>query len=89
MGLGQALHEEVRFGKSGITSTDFRSYPILTMDEMPEIAIEIVPRPDAMVVGQASEPPNMLPPVALAGAFFDATGKSIREAPDASQVCTC
>jgi len=33
------------------------------------------------MAGQGSEPPNMLPPVAIAGAFFDATGKPIRRLP--------
>jgi CO/xanthine dehydrogenase Mo-binding subunit len=81
MGISQALREELQFDRSAITSTDFRSYPILTMAEMPEIEVEIVDRREVMVVGQASEPPNMVPPVALAAAFFDATGKHVRRLP--------
>jgi CO/xanthine dehydrogenase Mo-binding subunit len=34
-----------------------------------------------MVAGQGAEPPNMVPLVALAGAFFDATGKHMRRLP--------
>ncbi len=81
MGISQALHEEVQFDGSRITSTDFRSYPILTMAEMPEIEVEILDRRDVMVAGQGAEPPNMAPLVALAGAFFDATGKPMRRLP--------
>jgi nicotinate dehydrogenase subunit B len=81
MGLSQALREELQFNGSAITSIDFRHYPILTMAEMPEMKIEIINRPDVMTVGQASEPPNMVPPVALAGAFFDATGTPMRRMP--------
>jgi nicotinate dehydrogenase subunit B len=81
MGISQALHEELQFDGSAITSTDFRSYPILTMAEMPEIHVEVLDRRDVLVVGQASEPPNMVPPVALTGAFFDATGVHMRRLP--------
>jgi CO/xanthine dehydrogenase Mo-binding subunit len=81
MGISQALHEELQFDSSAITSTDFRSYPILTMAEMPELEVEIIERRDLLVVGQASEPPNMVPPVALTGAFFDATGVPMRRLP--------
>jgi CO/xanthine dehydrogenase Mo-binding subunit len=81
MGISQALREEVEFNTSSITSTDFRSYPILTMAETPEIMVEIIDRRDAPSVGQAAEPPNMVPPVAITGAFFDATGKAVRRLP--------
>ena len=81
MGISQALHEEVQFDGSRITSTDFRSYPILTMAEMPEIEVQLLDRRDLMVAGQGAEPPNMAPLVALAGAFFDATGKPMRRLP--------
>ena len=81
MGISQALHEELQFNASSVTSTDFRSYPILKMSEMPEIEIEIVTHGDTMAMGQASEPSNMPPFVALAAAFFDATGKTMRRLP--------
>ena len=81
MGISQALHEELQFDRAAITSTDFRSYPILTMAEMPEIEVEILDRRDVMVVGQGAEPPNMVPLVSLTGAFFDATGKCMRRLP--------
>jgi CO/xanthine dehydrogenase Mo-binding subunit len=81
MGISQALVEELAFDRSRITSTDFCSYPILTMAEMPEIEVEILDRPDLMVAGQGSEPPNMAPPIALAAAVFDATGKPVRRLP--------
>jgi CO/xanthine dehydrogenase Mo-binding subunit len=80
MGISQTLREELQFDRSAITSTDFRSYPILTMAELPEIAVEVVDC-DLMVIGQASEPPNMVPPVAITAAFFDATGKHMRRLP--------
>jgi CO/xanthine dehydrogenase Mo-binding subunit len=80
MGISQTLVEELEFDTSAITSTDFRSYPILTMAEIPEIEIEIIDRRDASA-GQAAEPTNMIPPVAIAAAFFDATARPIRRLP--------
>jgi CO/xanthine dehydrogenase Mo-binding subunit len=81
MGISQTLLEEVRFDTSAISSADFRSYPILTMAETPEIVIEIIDDREAMSVGQAAEPPNMVPPVAITAAFFDATGAPMRRLP--------
>jgi CO/xanthine dehydrogenase Mo-binding subunit len=81
MGFSQALLEEAQFDASAITSVDYQTYPVLTMAELPEIEVEIIPRPDAMVVGQAAEPPNMVPPVAIAAAVHDATGVAIRRLP--------
>jgi nicotinate dehydrogenase subunit B len=80
MGISQALFEELEFDASAVTSTDFRRYPILTMAQMTEIDIEMIDRRNVSV-GQASEPPNMVPPVALAAALFDATGKPVRRLP--------
>jgi CO/xanthine dehydrogenase Mo-binding subunit len=81
MGISQTLLEELKFDASAITSTDFRSYPILTMADMPAIEVEIIDNRDASAVGQAAEPPNMVPPVAITAAFFDATGTHARKLP--------
>lgn len=80
MGISQALHEEVQFDRGAITNTDYRSYPILTMDEMPEMHIKIL-ESDVFSVGPGAEPPNMVPPIAMTGAFFDATGCHMRRLP--------
>lgn len=80
-GISQTLHEELEFSRSAVTSSNYRSYPILTMAEMPEIEVRILEDKGSLVAGQGAEPPNMLPPVAMAGGFFDATGKPIRRLP--------
>jgi len=81
MGISEALHEEVSFDKGAITSTDWYSYPILKMSELPEIKVVIVPRPDVGIYGQGSESANALAAPAIAAAFFDATGKPARRFP--------
>jgi len=81
MGISQALHEEVSFDAGAITSTDWASYPILTMAELPEIKVVIAPRPEFGIYGQGSESANALAAPAIAAAFFDATGKPARRFP--------
>ena len=45
MGLSHALYEEMTFDESGVTSRDWRSYPILTMDDVPEVKVVILTAP--------------------------------------------
>lgn len=81
MGISQALHEEVTFDRSTITSQDWYSYPILKMGEVPELKIVIAPDDSATIYGQGSESANALASAAIVGAFHDATGKPIRRLP--------
>jgi CO/xanthine dehydrogenase Mo-binding subunit len=81
MGISQALLEEAAFDESGITSLNWGSYPILSMADLPEINIVLVPRPDAKSYGGASEAANSLAGPAIAAAFLDATGAAARRLP--------
>jgi CO/xanthine dehydrogenase Mo-binding subunit len=81
MGLSHALHEEMTFDESGITSRDWRSYPILTIDEVPEVKVVILPHPEVGAYGGGSEAANALAVSAIAAALFDATGKIARRLP--------
>jgi CO/xanthine dehydrogenase Mo-binding subunit len=80
MGLGEALKEEVTFDTARVTSTDWSSYKILTMQEMPEIKVVQISRDDKGF-GGGGEAPNALAPPAVAAAFFDATGVHPRRIP--------
>lgn len=81
MGLSHALYEEMTFDESGVTSRDWRSYPILTMAEVPEIKVVILSHPEVGAYGGGSEAANALAVSAVAAAFFDATGKAARRLP--------
>ncbi len=81
MGVSMALLEEVRFDESGVVSSDWRSYPIATMADLPEIEIVLINRPEVGKYGQGSEAANALAAPAIAGAFLDATGKVARRLP--------
>jgi len=84
MGISEALHEETTFNKGAITSLDWVTYPILRFNELPaidNIKIVVIDRRDLNVAGMGGEAPNGLPPGAIAAAFFDATGKVVRQTP--------
>jgi CO/xanthine dehydrogenase Mo-binding subunit len=81
MGLSHALYEEMTFDESGVTSRDWRTYPILTMEDVPEVKVVILNRPEVGAYGGGSEAANALAVSAIAAAFLDATGKPARRLP--------
>ena len=81
MGLSHALYEEMTFDESAVTSRDWRSYPVLTMADIPEVKVVILPHPEVGAYGGGSEAANALAISAIAAAFHDATGKAARRLP--------
>ncbi|MBV8569867.1 MAG: xanthine dehydrogenase family protein molybdopterin-binding subunit [Acidobacteriaceae bacterium] len=81
MGMSMALFEEVRFDQSGVTTSDWRNYPIATMADVPDIKVVLINSPEVGKYGQGSEAANALASSAIAGAFLDATGKPARRIP--------
>jgi CO/xanthine dehydrogenase Mo-binding subunit len=81
MGVSMTLLEELRFDEGGVVSSDWRSYPIATMADLPEIKVVLINRPEVGKYGQGSEAANALAAPAIAGAFLDATGKIARRLP--------
>lgn len=60
MGVSMTLHEELRFDNSTITSSDWISYPIATMAELPEINVVLHHNPEVGSYSQGSEAANAL-----------------------------
>jgi CO/xanthine dehydrogenase Mo-binding subunit len=79
-GLSRALHEEVRFDRSRVTSVDWASYPILTFPEVPSLEVILINRPEQPLWG-AGEAATVPVAAALGNAFYDATGVRVRRAP--------
>jgi nicotinate dehydrogenase subunit B len=79
-GTSWALKESVRFDRERVTSRDWASYPILTFPEVPDLDIVLLNHPDlpSLGTGEAALPPV---PAAIANAFFNATGKRLRDLP--------
>jgi nicotinate dehydrogenase subunit B len=67
------FHEEVTFDTNGVTSLDWRSYPILRFDECPAVTPIVVQRLNDRCYG-AGEEVMAAAAGAIANAFFDATG---------------
>jgi CO/xanthine dehydrogenase Mo-binding subunit len=78
--LSRTLHEEVAFDRSCVTSVDWKSYPILTFPELPQIDLDIIDRPELPPFG-AGEAASAPVPAALANAVFDAVGVRLRTVP--------
>ena len=81
MGISHALLEEVKFDESGITQTNWISYPILKMSEIPEIKVVLINNPKVGTYGGGSEAANALAAPAIAAALHDATGRVLRRLP--------
>jgi nicotinate dehydrogenase subunit B len=81
MGISLALLEEAKFDQSGITSRDWRTYPIIKMADIPEIKVVILNKPEVGAYGGGSEAANALAAPAIAAALHDATGKIARRLP--------
>lgn len=78
-GLTAALHGELTLENGRVQQSNFHDYPVLRMEEMPEIDVHIV---------ESAEPPTGVgepgvPPIApaVANALFALTGKRVRRLP--------
>jgi isoquinoline 1-oxidoreductase subunit beta len=80
MGLGAVLREEVKFENGRITTTSFRKYQVPRYDDVPELDIHLVDRPDLPSAGAGETPIIAIAP-AVANAVFQATGKRVRALP--------
>jgi CO/xanthine dehydrogenase Mo-binding subunit len=78
--LSRALHEEVRFDRSRVTSVDWVTYPILRFPEAPAVDVALLNHPELPLVG-AGEAATAPVAAALGNAIFDATGVRLRTVP--------
>ena len=78
--LSWTLKEAVEFGRDGVTSTDWDTYPILRFSEVPEVATVLIDRPAerSLGAGEATQGPTA---AALGNAVFAATGLRLRDLP--------
>lgn len=78
--LSRAIHEEVTFDRSRVTSVNWSNYPILRFPDAPRIDVILIDRPDQPLWG-AGEAAAVPVAAALGNAFFDATGVRVRRVP--------
>jgi CO/xanthine dehydrogenase Mo-binding subunit len=70
----------VEFSTRTRKSYDWNSYPILRFDEVPEVDVILIDRPDekSLGVGETAQGPTA---AAIANGIFHATGKRLRQLP--------
>ncbi|HEY5063265.1 MAG TPA: molybdopterin cofactor-binding domain-containing protein [Xanthobacteraceae bacterium] len=78
--VSRVLKEEVTFNKTGVTSLDWNSYPVLRFAEHPEVVPIVVQRMEEPSSGAGEEVMGATA-AAVANAFFDATGSRLRQYP--------
>lgn len=78
-GLSAALYGQITIKHGRVEQSNFHDYPMLRMDEMPQVEVHIVPSDEPP--GGVGEPGT--PPIApaVANAVFAATGKPVRRLP--------
>ncbi|HTJ24718.1 MAG TPA: molybdopterin cofactor-binding domain-containing protein [Candidatus Limnocylindria bacterium] len=76
----RALREAVQLDGSSVASVDWASYPILRFEEIPEVDITLIDRPNEKLVGAGEAATTVMAP-AIANAIFAQTGKRLRRAP--------
>jgi isoquinoline 1-oxidoreductase len=80
MGLGPALREAMQFENGQILNASFGKYKVPRFDDVPELDIHLLNRPDLASAGAGETPIIAIAP-AIANAVFDATGNRIRSMP--------
>ena len=80
MGLGGALTEEIRFEEGRILNPRLSEYPVPRFEDVPEIEIVLLDRPDLDSAGSGETPIIAVAP-ALGNAVFNATGIRVRSLP--------
>ena len=78
--VSRTLKEEVTFDRTGVTSLDWVSYPILRFAEHPDVVPVVVQRMEEPSTGAGEEAMGATT-AAIANAFFDATGARLRQYP--------
>ncbi len=80
MGVGAALREEMKFANGKILNASFGQYRVPRFDDVPEMDIHLMDRPDLPSAGAGETPIIAIAP-AIANAVFRATGTPVHAIP--------
>ena len=78
-GLSAALHGEITLKAGRVEQSNFHDYPVVRMNEAPEIAVHVVRNSEAP--GGIGEPGTPAVMAAIANAIYAATGTRLRKMP--------
>jgi CO/xanthine dehydrogenase Mo-binding subunit len=79
-GVSRALFEAVQFDANGVTGLDWKSYPILRFNDLPEVDVVLINRTEIAPLG-AGEPATIPLAASIGNAIFDAVGVRLYEGP--------
>jgi isoquinoline 1-oxidoreductase len=80
MGLGPALREEMRFENGEILNSSFKGYQVPRFDDVPELDVVLLDRPDLPSAGAGETPIVAIAP-AIGNALFHAKAGRLRSMP--------
>ena len=80
MGLGPALREEMRFAEGRMQNAAFSDYLVPRFEDVPELDVHLLNRPDLPSVGGGETPIIAIAP-AIGNAVYHAVGVRLREMP--------
>ena len=84
LALSYTLKHQITVEAGAVVQGNFTDYPILRMDEMPEVEVHVVPSDDPPTgIGEPPVPPLA---AAVANAVFAATGVRVRQLPITPEV---
>jgi len=78
--VSRTLIEDLKFDRSRVTSLDWKSYPILTFPDVPDVVLDLIDRPTERPWG-VGEPGTAVVPSAISNAIYDAVGIRMRSVP--------
>jgi nicotinate dehydrogenase subunit B len=78
--VSRALLEEVLFDSTGQKNLDWKSYPVIRFEHVPDVEIVLINRPEMQPLG-GGEPSIVPVTAAIANAIYDATGARMRQVP--------
>ena len=78
--VSRTLIEDLKFDRSRVTSLDWKSYPILTFPDVPDVVLDLIDRPTERPWG-VGEPGTAVVPSAISNAIYDAVGVRMRSVP--------
>jgi isoquinoline 1-oxidoreductase beta subunit len=79
-GLSALLHQEITLDKGRVQQSNFHDYPILRLDETPQIEVYLVESTATVPSGIGEMADPVIAP-AVANAIYQITGKRIRQIP--------
>jgi len=78
--VSRTLIEDLQWDNGRVTSLDWKSYPILTFPDVPDVVMDLIDRPNERPWG-AGEPAAAVVPSAISNAIYDAVGVRMRSVP--------